>query len=244
MQRQEDLAGILTPEEMRIHEMSTSPLAEKLRHDLSGFEPSQGEFDAIFQVRKSYEEVLAASLGVGSGLTAEAWNEGMSEASLALEAEMRQVLGEARYAEYAHASDPDWRLLTGELGISDTVAAQVYSMKRQAERQKIQVEANSLLNPAQRQQVLLAIQKETQDTLSQVLGPDSFNQYRIVGGNWIEELGLTAPGQADVVDPVLPRPPAAPMPPIQRGSGALPAVIEILVPTPVPAGQPPFPVRQ
>jgi hypothetical protein len=79
--------------------------------------------------------------------------------------------------------------MTQRYGLSDSVAAQSFGMQQSAQTAADQVRANTNLSPEARQAALNAIQQETEQTLSQILGPTALSTYKEYGGDWI--LGLS-----------------------------------------------------
>ena len=104
---------------------------------------------------------------------------------------MRKILGEKRYGEYQRAQDPDYRTVVqvaDRFELPREVADRVYSMKQEAERQKIALQGNANLTDEQRQAALEAIAKETERSVAGVMGNNVFKSYYKAGGNWIRNL--------------------------------------------------------
>jgi len=192
--RESELAKILTPEEFSAYQLSASPLAQSLRHELNGFNPSPEEFQSIFNLRKNLENVVDSAMTEGELSDPEIRERVLTDAESAMEEELAKVLGDERFAEFERAQDPDYQFLvqwSERLQLSDAMAGQVYNMKRQAEQQRRQIEANLQLTYDQRQQAYAAIAQETERSLTQVMGEDGFSSYRQVGGQWLNRLGPT-----------------------------------------------------
>lgn len=229
---EQGLSSVLSPEELRLFELYTSGLAEQLRHELYGFEPSQAEFDQVYRVRKAFEGVLDASLINDPDLSSERKDTAVLEAETALNAELGRILGKDRFAAYRKATDPDWQVLTGQMAVSEEVASQIYSMKQQAALQKQRVEYNPSLTLEQRQAALMAIRRETQNTLAGVLGSGAYDEYRRLGGDWLANLDRTT---ADAVPPATSNVPPPPLPPpVLQPTDSKTIIREIIVPEPVP----------
>jgi hypothetical protein len=88
-----DLARILTPEELRAHELQTSWTAIQLRNRLAAIKPSESEFLAIYELQKAYDDHY---VHYGAGRT----EEQKAAARLQVEAQIRLALGEVRYDAY------------------------------------------------------------------------------------------------------------------------------------------------
>ena len=186
--REKELASILTPQELEEYELRHSNVAENLRGQLAGFEPTEEEFRRLFRVQKDFEKEINRSL---SGDEADMVRD---DAQDALNQEMRKVLGENRFAEWERAQDPDYKALlqvADRFNLPRELSANVYSMKLQAEQQKVQVDANPNLSPQQRQAALEAIARETERALASTMPPEVFRSYVRAAGQWIQNLSAS-----------------------------------------------------
>jgi hypothetical protein len=193
-QKQEALSKILDPEEMLAYDLHLSPLANELRYELNGFSPTAQEFQEIYGLRKTYNQVLDSSFDSNDKTPPYLKEQAFQNAESALDAATQKVLGNERFKEYSRARDADYQALlklSDRLELPGTVPDQVYNMKLEAERQKQRVEANAQLTAEQRQQALLGIAQETQRSLSQVMGEKVYNEYRKSGGEWVDDLGFS-----------------------------------------------------
>jgi hypothetical protein len=201
-QKQEELAKILSPEELATYELNASPLASKLRYQLFGFEPSPEEFQEIYRLRKTFSQVVESSLDENAVTDPEVRERAIQDAETVLDKEMKKALGDQRYAQYERAQDPDYQFLlkwTDRMQLPQDLAAQVYTMKRQAAQQRERIENNSSLTLAQRQRARQDIARETENSLTRLLGSANFQQYRQSGGRWVDKIR-----QADDYFEVLP----------------------------------------
>jgi len=94
------LAQILTPEELREHELQTSWTAINLRNQLATFQPSATEFAAIHDLQKAFDDEFVHYSG---NRTDAATLQRKEFAQQQLEAQIRSQLGEQRYADYLAA---------------------------------------------------------------------------------------------------------------------------------------------
>ncbi len=94
------LAQILTPEELREHELQTSWTAINLRNQLATFQPSAAEFATIHDLQKAFDDEFVHYSG---NRTDPASLQRKELAQQQLEAQIRSQLGEQRYADYLAA---------------------------------------------------------------------------------------------------------------------------------------------
>lgn len=210
-QKQAQLAEILTSEEMKLYQLNLSPLANELRYELHGFDPSPEEFQEVYRLRHTLNQVMDTALQENETLDPEVEEAAIRDAEAAVDAELKKVLGAERFAEYERAMDPDYQFLlkwSDRLQMPEAVASQVYAMKQQAEQQRQRIESNLQLTYEQRQQAYQAIERETKQSLSRLLGPDHLLEYQKSGGQWVDQIGkgdeafeIIAPELKEVLQP-------------------------------------------
>ena len=99
-----------------------------------------------------------------------------------------------QFAQYQLANNDQYQALhnvTQRYGLPDSVATQSLGVQQSAQTAAQQVRANSNLSPEAQQAALNAIQQETEQTLSQILGPTVLSTYKEYGGDWITGLSQT-----------------------------------------------------
>jgi hypothetical protein len=203
-QREEEMAKVLTPEEMEEYELRHSNTANNLRYQLAGFEPNEEEFRKIFPLQKAFDDTFSDLPPSRDDAGAEARERAQQEAQAALHEELRKALGETRFNEYVRAQDADYKTLvqmTDRLELPKDLAGRVYEMKREAERQRDQVQANPNLTAAQRQAALAAIAQETERSVAGVMGDSVFKVYQKNGAQWIRGLGVSPEPEPVIVEP-------------------------------------------
>jgi hypothetical protein len=191
-QRQVELASLLSPQELEEYQLRHSHVSENLRNQLSGFEPTEEEFRRLFRLQNDFEEQINRALPESSDeVQAEIRARAQEEGQRALNEEMRKVLGGDRYGEWQRAQDPDYKALvqiSDRYNLPTDTSQRIYNYKVQAEQQKLQVESNPNLSEEQRQAALVAISRETERAVSDVMGPNVYKSYLRVAGQWIPGL--------------------------------------------------------
>src|SRR5436190_1811231 len=202
-QRQVELASLLSPQELEEYELRNSHVAENLRNQLSGFEPTEEEFRRLFRLQKDFEAQINGALPnapdeVQDEIRARAQEEGQR----ALQEEMLKVLGKERFAQWQQAQDPDYKALVqiaDRYNLPTETSQKIYGYKVQAEQQKHRIEGDPNLNEEQKQHLRDAIAQETEDWVKKTMGP-IYGSYIKVAGQWIQ--GLSEPHlQAAVEQP-------------------------------------------
>jgi hypothetical protein len=176
---------VLTPQEFLDYQLRFSMTANTMRTQLAGFDPSEEEFLAIFQMREAFDREHSPFFGFADATEEE--QRQRHEAHLALEQQIRDTLGPDRFAEYQRAQDHEYQQLRrvvqrAELPVA--VANEVHDMRRVAEHQASSVRQNPNLSGDQRSAALLAIRRETEQSMRQALGDDVWQQYNRPNNLW------------------------------------------------------------
>lgn len=178
VERTESLRKVLTPKELEDVEMRTSTTGNSLRTQLSAFEPSESEFREIFRIKRDLHEstyVPGQLVGEENSQRAEA----VSIAASKAEEQLRETLGESRYAEYQRSQDSEFQQVSRiarEAGLSRDVAVTAYEAQRGAQERIQREMQNPELTPQQRRAVREQIQAEVAERMKNQLGEAGFQQ--------------------------------------------------------------------
>jgi len=187
-QKDAALAQLLTAQEREQYDLWFSPAAAAVRDEVYGMNATEEEFLKLYQLRKSYAE----KCGDAPKPNAATWND--------YAAEVRQAIGEQRYAEYARAQDTDYRELlraTTRFKLSPEVAAQLYSYKQPAHEERARVENDPTLTPRQKAAAFQAMADETQRAFKEELGEKAFRYFiRRTANPWVRGARSDANGVA------------------------------------------------
>ncbi len=186
-----ELKKLLTPLEYDQYQVRASDLAFGLRSQLRGFDPTEAEYLAIFRAHSDMQR------GFGVPTLDEMRNPDLMrqrmETQQRAQAILAEQLGAKRYADYQRGQDPYYRqmqdFVTGQ-NLSKDVANQTYEIKRLAEQQVMKLRTDATLSDEARQAALQAVQKETQASLSRLLGDEAYNRYSTTSGAWIQSIGI------------------------------------------------------
>ncbi len=185
--RNEALGKILSGSEFAEFELRMSPVADRLRDELMGFNPSEAEFRQIFEMEKAVEEKFAFVDSSDEKILRE-----KAVAQKEIRDELKRQWGDARYADYERAQNPDFRSASVfvevyELPIS--TAQTIFEIKQIAEAERRNLLSNTAIPEQERRGALAAIQAETEKTLRQTMGAKVFSNYTQSSGKWIQNLG-------------------------------------------------------
>jgi hypothetical protein len=158
---------------------------------LFGMKATEQEYLAVYQLRRAYEAQWPDGTAPADPGQRAAWE----EATAGLQAQIREKLGDDRFAEYLRARDPDFRELSvaaARYKVPAQTAAQVYEYKGVVLEQRARVAGNRSLTPDQQQAALEAMAAETAQTVKNTLGEQAYTAYLRSGqGGWIQ--GKPAP---------------------------------------------------
>ncbi|MEO7412009.1 MAG: hypothetical protein ABIZ81_01515 [Opitutaceae bacterium] len=185
-----EIAALLTPQEFEDYELRTSNTANSLRNNLVAFEPSEGEFRALFKLQSAFNDQfqIASIVGLSPDQQTAVMRQ-RSEAQKQLTEEIKATLGAERYTEYQRATDSYYRQtsqLVARLELPVEVANQVYVVQKDLQ-QRVQSMDRSL-TPDSRNAQLAALAAEAQTRISATLGPSGYEAYKDNGGSWLNQL--------------------------------------------------------
>jgi len=180
-QKREDLAALLTPDELLAYDMRNSNTTQSLRYQLAGLDPTEEEFTKIYAVRKAHDEKYAPQNATGTN-SIFITPPGSASARKEFEDQIKAALGDDRYAAYQRSTDPDYRIfasLARRLDLPPERAAEAYDLKA-ALQQKINDFKPQPGTPPneQRAAYLATITREAEAGFTQLLGSKGFEAFK------------------------------------------------------------------
>jgi hypothetical protein len=173
-----ELGKILSPEELESYQLRMSQTAMMMRMQLASFDPNEQEFTDIFKLKKKFDDEFGA-YGMLSQDKAE--KDKYNAAKKDLDAQVKSLLGDARYGDYERAQDWTYQSIykvaeKNELG--KDAAIKVYDIKKAAEDQARDVRSDPNLTGDQRQQALKGIRVETEKAIQSVFPDKAWESYQ------------------------------------------------------------------
>jgi len=181
----------LTPDELAELRLRQSPTAG-LRERLVGMNLSEDEVRAVANIQLATDESRAALPQQAADFKSR-----KEQLQQQAEAQTRELLGPDGYAAFQHATDnryePIYRV-TQRLELPDSIAAQAFDIRRQAEDAAGRLRADQSLAAADRQARLQAIGAETKQSLTAALGARGFAAYeKIDSSDWLRQMSASGP---------------------------------------------------
>jgi hypothetical protein len=176
-QRHAALSATLSPAELEQMELWISPSANAVRHDMYGMNASEEEFQAVYQLRKTFDQQWAT---LDPELMTESSRADYQQAKAQLDEQIREQLGPQRFADYQRGADKDFHSLSAAVArfnLPRTTSMQVYELKHtlQAVTQQMQNDPN--LSEEQKAQSLKAVTDETEKEVRGLMGEKAFKYY-------------------------------------------------------------------
>ncbi len=184
----DELAKILTPEQLAEWDLRHSQTANNLKNNLSVFDPKEDEFRALFKYQQAMETINPPRDPDADPvkLTAEE-RKANSEKQKAAEAELASLIGTNRVAEYKIEQDYSYRQLI-EGGVAKESVFKLDDMKNQAQDAANKIRKDKTLTADQRKEALAAIRTETQAGINDLIGEKSAKNYLNQGGWWLNNI--------------------------------------------------------
>ena len=183
-----NLSTYLSPQEISDFMMRATPQAYQLRTTLIPFQASEAEYQAIYPLYAAFQNQFPSPASVLSPADADA----RKTAEVAMEAQVTQLLGANRGADFQQATNPDYAQLNrvvDRLGLPISAAEQVAALQQSAQQAATALRADPTVTGAARTAQLQALQADMTAKVSTALGGDSGLQvYKEYGGQWLQNL--------------------------------------------------------
>jgi len=184
----EDLATVLTPEQVEEYQLRSSDTANQLRVQLGSFEPNEQEFRAIFTYKQALEDLNPPRMpdDATPSLSSDQIRK-RPEQQKDLEEGLADALGPDRLKEFKMMEQSEWRNLY-ESGVSREDILKVVDIKAQAEDAARKLRSDNGFSSDQRTQALQALRAETEKTLTDIIGDRRVKSYASRGGFWLQNI--------------------------------------------------------
>lgn len=176
-QRHEELAQVLTPEELHELDLRDSNTADSVRSRFGSADLTEEEYRKLFALRKAYEDEQGAS----PDYTDPEKIRRRGEARQQLNEAYKAALGEERYAEMQRQQDPSWRGLTSvgqQYNLPQSTIDQAYQYQQLASQQMGALLSDPNIASENRRAAMKQIQDELDRQLAGLMGADAYGQFR------------------------------------------------------------------
>ncbi len=176
-QRQQELAQVLSPEELKEMSLRDSNAADSVRNRFGNLDITEDEYRKLYDLRKSYEDKVGV---VADNSDPEKMRQ-RSEARRELDEAYRNVFGEERWNDLQKQQDPTWRGLTQvaqQNNLSQSVIDQAYQYQRQTGEQVMRAIEDRSMPREQREALIQQLTGEYDRNLKALLGDQPFQQFK------------------------------------------------------------------
>ena len=172
------LAGLLSPEELRAYDLRMSKTAATLRKDFQDIDISETEYKSLFDLRKSFDTSTSA---LQSQLETAAFDPQklvQIESALALakkefNEEARKRLGNSRFEDYSRNSDPyfqEARELAEMTENPPDVASRILEIRRLTEEEIRRIKSDRNITEDEIEEALTSVREESEKAVATILG--------------------------------------------------------------------------
>lgn len=175
-QTRDELARVLTPEQLEEYLLRYSQNAVQLREQLRGFDASAEEFRTLFRTLDPLNQELQLAAG-STDPTAAAHRQ---ELERQRETAMRELLGTERYEDYQLSQNPLYRQareLATQSGVSQDQVAPLMLILGVTEKEEQRIRNDPSLTAEELAEQLQTTRDARQASLRRLLGEEAFRRY-------------------------------------------------------------------
>lgn len=176
-QRRQELAQVLSPEELYQMDLRDSNTAQSVRSRFGAADLTEAEYQKLFALRKAYEDEVGAVADYSDSEKARQ----RSEKRKLLDDAYKQALGEERANQIAREQDPQWRSLNQvaqQFGLDGQTLQRAYEYQQLAGEQAGKLFSDPNLPRQDRQSAMREINAELQRNLTTLMGEGPYQEYR------------------------------------------------------------------
>jgi hypothetical protein len=184
--KENTIASILSPEELKNYNLWFSPSAYRVREALSSLNPTEDKFLGVYQIQQQFDEKWD---GVDPAQLSPQEQINYNQAKQDYEDHLREFLGAGEYEKFQRAQDPDYQQLeqaAAQFSLQGKVASDVYGFKKTLDQERNRVIENTGLSAEEKIKVLHDLSAATETAVTQAMGEKAYRYYRRTGGGkWI-----------------------------------------------------------
>ncbi|HUL53593.1 MAG TPA: hypothetical protein VLT83_09320 [Opitutaceae bacterium] len=197
-EQHDDLATVLSADELRQYDLRSSNTAQRLRNQLTYFNPTEQEFLAIYDLQSQFDETHNPML---MGFSSPEQLRQRQADQQQLQNQIKGLLGDQRYQEYRQTTDNGFMAasrIASTLQLPPQNASATWTLEQSMQQQISAIRADRGLVPEQRQQALQNLTSQANQQLAALLTPAGADAYKqTAGGTWLRSLessGRRPPG--------------------------------------------------
>ena len=197
-EQRNDTLALLSPEEREMNDLRNSRSAQTVQSQYSNrLKMSEDEYKAVYALQKSLDDTYDMSRmldGAGNITDRDAWNEMMNARSKAqeeMQAQIKDMVGPERWAEYMQSQNPDYYMLQAaarRFNLSDDTVAQTYQARTNAANEVKRISDDKTLSETQKNEAYSELSERAMNQIRATLGDDVGNAYIDRALPWLKKL--------------------------------------------------------
>jgi GGDEF domain-containing protein len=180
-----DLASVLTPTELEDYEMRTSQTTNRLRQALTYMNATEDEFRAIYRVQQPFADKLGFTMGFVPTMDSQ---EQRRAALDQIAAQLKTVLGDQRYADYARASNNEFQQLSRiaqSANIDNDTAIRTFNLRDSVSQESTRIYNDTTMSADQKRGALQLLAQNTKTQIVSALGQTAGDAYLQTAARWL-----------------------------------------------------------
>jgi hypothetical protein len=184
-EKRNDLAEVLSPQELEDYQMRRSRITSILSSAMSAMNASEEEFRTIYAILQPNEEVLYPATSLG--------NEGWQKRHTVLQQtddSLKAALGESRFAEYQRASDNEYQQLNfiaQRENVPKEIVNRAFDLREKTTAQSNRIYDDPALSVEQKRAALQSLAQATRNELMSTLGKSAGADY-VRTARWLGDI--------------------------------------------------------
>jgi len=192
-EQRRDIQALLTPEEQAAMKLRDSYTASILQQRLYAFDSTEEEYKAIFALRNPVDEKYQAALAQLDYNDPNRQNlyREQDAALKQIDAQIKDMLGDERYAEYQRAQRPDYQTLVlaaRRFDLAPETVSQTYQVRETTVNEAVRISNDASLDADQKTQAYAALAGQATAQIRASLGDEIGDAYINNALPWLKQL--------------------------------------------------------
>ena len=194
-EQKKDLRALMTPEEKESDDLRNSRAAQTLRTKLAGSDMTEDEYKAIYALQRGLDEkyptAVASEMSYYGNADMSELNRARDEEQKNIDAQIKDMLGEERYADYLRGQQADYQSLQAaakRFNLSADTVAQTYQARDDAANAAKQISDDTSLSTEQKNEAYAALAEQATGQIKASLGDEVGDAYIDNALPWLKNL--------------------------------------------------------
>jgi len=193
-EKKRDRLALLTPEEREADALRNSETARDLQRTLRGFITTEEEYKAIFALQSALEEKYPEEVGRtarSGGADTSEYDRARAEEQKKIEVQIKEMLGEERYADYLRGQRRDYQALLAaaeRFDLSAEAVVQTYQVRDDTAREAKRISDDKSLSAEQKREAYAALAEQATAQIKASLGDEVGDAYINNALVWLKNL--------------------------------------------------------